>query len=269
MIRCLLARWWLEEYLEDTLEGKRAQWVQAHLRQCASCAQELAWRRSLQQALKPAPGATPSSQEMWQEFQQRLAGRPLPARPPRFVWGRLETAMLAALGVLVAVVWWWNQPLSPSKPTASRVAVPPPTEAVRLAEENAPRDRKKQPRDLMATSSQRLASAVPIHQGRRSPTRPAVASAPPVPAPSESAGQTATPAAPQVIASIAYAEVRDAQGELVSRVFWQATYDQYGQPQAVYIEVNDPSSAEVETNVPVEDRSVPDIVAGGDDTRRP
>jgi len=72
-----------------------------------------------------------------------------------------------------------------------------------------------------------------------------------------------------VIASIAYAEVRDAQGELVSRVFWQATYDQYGQPQAVYIEVNDPSSAEVETNVPVEDRSVPDIVAGGDDTRRP
>lgn len=269
MIRCLLARWWLEEYLEGTLEGKRAQWVQAHLRQCASCAQELAWRRSLQQALRPAPGATPSSQEMWQEFQQRLAGRPLPARPPRVAWGKLETATLAVVGMLVAVAWWWNQHPSQPEPTVPRAAATRSAEVARLSEQSAARDREKQPRAPMATSSQRPTSAVPVRPERRLPARPAVASAPPVLAPSESAGQTATPAAPQVMASIAYAEVRDAQGELVSRVFWQASYDQYGQPQAVYIEVNDSSSAEVETNVPVEDRSVPDIVAGGDDTGRP
>lgn len=269
MIRCLLARWWLEEYLEGTLEGKRARWVQAHLHQCASCAQELAWRRSLQQALKPAPGATPSSQEMWQEFQQRLAGRPLPARPARVAWGRLETATLAVVGMLVAVAWWWNQHPSQPEPSVPRVAATRSTEVARLAEESAPRHREKQPRAHVATSTQRPTSTVPVRHERRSPSRPAVASAPPALASEERVEQTPSRAAPQVVASIAYAEVRDAQGELVSRVFWQATYDQYGQPQAVYIEVNDSSSAEVETNVQVEDRSVPDTVAGGDDTGRP
>jgi hypothetical protein len=64
--------------------------------------------------------------------------------------------------------------------------------------------------------------------------------------PSVQPAQQAQPPAPQVFASTAYAEVRNEQGELISRVFLQTTYDENGQPRAVEIELNTPTALEVE-----------------------
>jgi len=46
-MKCALVRWWMEEYIDGALQGRRLQWVEKHLQECSACAQELAWHRLL------------------------------------------------------------------------------------------------------------------------------------------------------------------------------------------------------------------------------
>ncbi|MCS6948982.1 MAG: zf-HC2 domain-containing protein [bacterium] len=267
MIRCLLVQWWMDEYLDGVLGEKLTQWVETHLRQCPQCAQELAWRRSLQHTLKLSSSAVPSSQEMWRDFQRRIAQRHLPARPLWVSGWRLQAVSLALAGVIVAGFLWWSTQM-PQPHTVSSLAEPSPSqEAPRVASGVAPSSVKDRQEKPPAPSPQRPASVASARQTKPAPTPPVTASA---------SSQLASPSearepqlsAPQVVASIAYAEVRDAQGELVSQVFLQTTYDQNGQPRTVQIEMTTPTFAEGETDGQVEDSSSFDS-APRDDSERP
>lgn len=239
-MRCVLVRWWLDEYIDGRLSGRRLQWVQAHLQTCRACAQELEWQRSLRRVLKVTTSAPPS-QEMWQEFQQRLAGRTAPARRADVLWWQVGTVTAAAACALVLGVVWWARNPAPAPATSP---VSGPSEAGEFV--------KAPPVDAVPSPG-----VAPPQQDTAEPDRVPVNSRPKVPAPPRVAMREASRTAPvsvpsqpapQATVSMAYAEVRNADGELVSKVLLQTTYDSTGQPTAVQIEMNSSAVVEVETN---------------------
>ncbi|MEJ5251689.1 MAG: zf-HC2 domain-containing protein [Armatimonadota bacterium] len=239
-MRCTLVRWWLDEYIDGRLSGRRLEWVQAHLQACRACAQELEWHRSLRRVLKVTTSA-PSSQEMWQEFQQRLAGRAAPARRAGIPWWQVGTATAAVACVLVLGVVWWARSPAPA-PATSPVSSPSETrEFVKAPPVNAV------PSPGVAPSQQDTAQSdrVPVKSRPKVPAPPRVAmretyTTAPVSVPSQPA--------PQATVSMAYAEVRNADGDLVGKVLLQTTYDSTGQPKAVQIEMDSSAVVEVEIN---------------------
>lgn len=261
-MRCVLVRWWLDEYIDGRLSGRRLEWVQAHLHACRACAQELEWHRSLRRVLKVATSA-PSSQEMWQEFQQRLAGRTAPARRTGIPWWQVGTATAAvACALVLGVVWWARNPAtapatSPvGSPSEARefVEAPPvntvPSPGVAPSQQSMggteeTHERREALAFGVAPSQQDTAESerVPVKSRPKVPAAPRVAmrqtsKTSPVNVPSQPV--------PQATVSMAYAEVRNADGELVGKVLLQTTYDSTGQPRAVQIEMDSSAVVEVE-----------------------
>jgi len=250
MMKCALIRWWMEEYIDGTLSGRRLQWVRKHLQECDACAQDLVWRRSLGEMLKPEPFSAPP-QDMWLDFQRRLAERAQPVRTPRVTlwqWGTATAAVVCALAI--GMVWWGGR--SPLPETAAPVK---PSGGQQFASGG------QQQKSPVAGGAESLAS-LPSSPTRSPVVKPVhTAKAPPVkrtePSPSplrmavrpaaQTDDETQSPT-PQVFASMAYAEVRNEQGELVSRVLLQTTYDENGQPRTVQIECDTPAAVEVESN---------------------
>jgi len=262
-MKCALIRWWMEEYIDGTLVGRRLQWVEKHLQECPTCAQELAWRRSLAEAMKPEIISAPS-QEMWQDFQRRLAERRPLARTfhtARWQWGAATVTVACAL--VLGTVWWSGRvPVSETtvpveQPGTQNVASVQPqrgASATGGAETFAARP-PKSPERRSAAQPIHTAPTTPMKGFRYSPVRIAAQ-------PSAPFVQKTSLAAPQPVASMAYAEVHNEQGELVGKVMLQTTYDANGQPTAVRIECDAPTAVEVENYEPSLDSS-----SHSDDTR--
>lgn len=267
MIRCLLAQWWTDEYLDGTLERKRVQWMETHLRECSRCAQELAWRRSLHQALGRPSTVAPSSREMWQDFQHRLAQRRSPAHPARLAWRWLTPATAALAAGIVGAFLWWNTPRLQPEETARPLVATAPSQEVRTVERETRHGAGGQRIAQVTAPPNRPSSAAPTRRPKPSSARPAPGSVPPVLTRPDPIRQELQPSPPQSVASIAYAEVRDAQGQLVSQVFLQTIYDQNGQPRTVQIEMNTPTRAEVDTDVQADDSTSLDRAPRGDPER--
>lgn len=238
-MKCALIRWWMEEYIDGTLDGKRAQWIRAHLQHCQGCSQELAWRRSLRETLTVNMVSEPP-QDMWQDFQRRLAERARPTRASRTAWWQWGTAAATAVCALVLVTVWWRghttvpEQMAPSGPTQEQ------SFASNAQRQQSPALRGTESHALPPSSPKRTLASKPIRTAKASPFKqPGAASAP---------KQSPAQQAPQVFASVAYAEVRNEQGELVSRVLLQTTYDENGQPRAVQIEYDTAAAVEVESN---------------------
>lgn len=240
-MRCALVRWWMEEYIDGRLDGWRLRWVQKHLQACQACAQELSWRRSLASTLKLTVSA-PSSQEMWQEFQQRLAQRTPPARTLHVPWWQVGTATaVVACALLLGVVWWARHP-APVQTAYAPDTLP-----------------QTAPQRGGAASTGDLSSRQQHIQQESQPLRTVKAPAKnqravPSPPPSKTPAYALSAPAPQEGVSVAYAEVRNASGELVGKVLLQTTYDATGQPKAVRIEMDQSAVVEVETDEQPMDR---------------
>ncbi|MGC8783785.1 MAG: zf-HC2 domain-containing protein [Armatimonadota bacterium] len=249
-MKCALIRWWMEEYIDGTLKGKRLQWVREHLQGCRACAQELEWRRSLHEAMKPEPLPAPP-QDMWQDFQRRLAERAQPACTPRVGWWQLGTATAAVVCVLaLGVVWWSGR--NPA-PEMVKPVEPPGGQQFASGKQQGKLPAAGGAGSPVSPSPLPTRSPVvkPVHTAKAPPVRRPEPPPPPVRVAvrpvTQPTGETQPPA-PQVLASMAYAEVRNEQGELVSRVLLQTIYDQNGQPRAVHIEYDTPAVVEVERN---------------------
>lgn len=250
-MRCTLIRWWMDEYIDRRLSGKRLKWVQTHLRTCKACQQELGWRRSLRDTLKISVPAPPP-QEMWQEFQQRLAQRTPQSRPARISWWQVGIATTAVACALMLGILWGTQKPAPvptsSAPSrtyqednslkADRFASSP---SAPLAFGALP------PQEQSKKADSRRAQGVkaPVKSGPKAPSSPRMAMFYML---AKTAAQTSSEPAPQATISLAYAEVRNASGELVGKVLLQTTYDVTGQPKAVQIEMNSAAVVEVETD---------------------
>jgi len=244
-MKCAIIRWWMEEYIDGSLPEKRTRWVAHHLQGCAACRQALAWRRSLREALQP--GVVPaSSQEMWVDFQRRLAQRSSPAPVRRVAWWQWGTASAAVVGALVVGVIWWSgyrpapeqalqnapsgsQPFALEQESmeplvvgeAESLTAPPPSAPLRPSDGKPVRLASGAPKPVAPTPVR-----VAVRQEERLQERPT--------------------SPPQVLASLAYAEVRNERGELMGKVMLQTTYDKTGTPQAILIEADSPAVVEVQ-----------------------
>lgn len=228
-MKCLLVRWWLDEYLDGTLRGARWRWVHHHLQQCPSCGEELRWRRTLEETLRhPAPA--PSADWMWQDFANRLAQRKTHVSAShryQLGWSWAAATTLAAL-ILVTYVARYSREQTPQPNIASRVAqTAPPQEPAPLPERAKP----TLPPNLGVSS-----------RGDRSQTKTTTVAVRKIGA-SFSAAETAQ--LQPFSESMIYAEVRNEQGELVARLLLHTDYDSSGRPAAVQIEYSAPATLEV------------------------
>lgn len=254
-MRCTLIRWWMDEYIDGRLSGKRLEWVQTHLRTCRACQQELRWRRSLRDTLKISVPVLPP-QEMWQEFQQRLSQRTPRSHPSHITWWQVGTATAALACAVMLGVLWRTQKLAPV-PTSSAPS------RTHQEDYSLKADRFTElPSAPLASGGSSFSTLPPQEQSEKADSRwaqgvkapaksrPRAPSPPHIAlryAPVKTAAQTPSEPAPQATISVAYAEVRSASGELVGKVLLQTTYDEAGQPKAVQIEMNSPAVVEVET----------------------
>jgi hypothetical protein len=248
-MKCALIRWWMEEYIDGTLQGRRLQWMEKHLQECPACAQELAWHRSLRDALNPEILSAPP-QDMWQDFQRRLAERGQPTRTFRPAWWQWGTAAAAAACALVlGVVSWNSQPpvyeaVAPVKQSDTQNVASSAPQAGAKATESVQAPVPPLPTFTMGSPDVRSVSKVPATPTKRLGYAPVQIAARPL----AQADREVSLPAPQPVASLAYAEVRNEQGELVAKVVLQTTYDENGQPTAVQIECDTPTAVEVENN---------------------
>jgi hypothetical protein len=248
-MKCALIRWWMEEYIDGTLQGRRLQWMEKHLQECPACAQELAWHRSLRDALNPEILSAPP-QDMWQDFQRRLAERGQPTRTFRPAWWQWGTAAAAAACALVLGVVSWN-----SQPPVYEAVSPVKQSDTQNVASSAPQAGMRAPERVEASVPPAPALAMGSPAVRSAGKMQATPTKRPAPSPVQNAARPLAQAdrevslpAPQPVASLAYAEVRNEQGELVAKVVLQTTYDENGQPTAVQIECDTPTAVEVENN---------------------
>lgn len=250
-MKCALIRWWMEEYSDGTLKGWRLRWVEKHLQECRACAQELAWHRELRDALKPTSLSAPP-QDMWQDFQRKLAERRRAAPVPRIAWWQWGTATAAVACVLALGTVWWSghAPVSErsamvGQPGAQSIAsgAPQPGAPATGGVENSAPSPTAPPVRSLTVKPTRTAQAHPAKPSEEPPL-PLREAAQPQAQPT----QERTASAPLLVASMAYAEVRNEQGELVGKVLVQTTYDENGQPRTVQIECDTPTAVEVESN---------------------
>jgi len=248
-MKCALVRWWMEEYIDGALQGRRLQWVEKHLQECSACAQELAWHRLLSDTLKPEVLSVPP-QDMWQDFQRRLAERRQPTHTFRPAWWQWGTAAAAAVcAVVLGIVWWNEQPsvseaVAPVKRSDAQNIAPSEPQAGAKATESVQALVPPPPTFTMGSPDVRSVSKVPATPTKRLGYAPVQIAARPL----AQADRKVSLPAPQPVASLAYAEVRNEQGELVAKVVLQTTYDENGQPTAVQIECDTPTAVEVENN---------------------
>jgi cytoskeletal protein RodZ len=238
-MKCAIIRWWMDEYIDGVLPEKRAQWVAHHLRHCAACRQELAWRHSLH-AMLHRSAVSASSREMWLDFQRRLSQRSSPAPVRRAGWWRWGAASAAVAAAVVIGVVWWNGYRSVPKEAVQ----PTPLSGQQLASE------REAVKPLVAgeTESGAASSSTPTRPSSSKSVRwVRVAPKPVAPmqvrvvANLQGQARRSVTTPPQVLASVAYAEVRDEHGALLAKVMLQTTFDEAGKPTAILIEADTPA----------------------------
>ncbi|MDW8322445.1 MAG: hypothetical protein RMM08_13890, partial [Armatimonadota bacterium] len=175
----------------------------------------------------------------------RLSEHRQPAHTSRIVWWQWSAATAAVACALVLGIAWWGsytpvseRPRGQNFASSERQAGTP---AAPGAE--SPVYSLSTPTRSPAVKPVRTAKAPPVKSNEPPPLSMRLAA--------RATAQPAEPVvqpAPQAYASVAYAEVRNEQGELVSRLLLQTTYDQNGQPRSVQIEYDASAAVEVEND---------------------
>jgi anti-sigma-K factor RskA len=118
----------LSAYAFDLLDAAARARVEAHLRACTACAEELAELRAVIATLPRARPAEPAPEAAWQAIETRIRARAAAQRadwwPGRWVRaGRLQPALTAALALAVVGLVVWNATLQ-ARDTERRVELP-------------------------------------------------------------------------------------------------------------------------------------------------
>lgn len=134
-MQCALLQRWLPGYLEGELAAFWRRRLEAHLKGCPACRQELAALKEVVAALKATPVADPGP-DFWREFSRELhlklaqAAQEAPAAPAAPAPRRFRVPyyyLLGAPALAVLVLWVASHLTQPSRMVLTQKPQPAPT----------------------------------------------------------------------------------------------------------------------------------------------